>query len=160
MTKLTPEVRKTVLEQIEAGETILNVAKAAGVTRQALYKLKKSDADFAAQWEEAIEVGIQIQFAEAEEAMDLRGRLGWLEPKYHDGKIVGAVRRYSDGLLIARVKALAKRAGDRSYIDRADVTSADERVQGGIIALPTPCNTEEEWEKRFGELTHRDDDLS
>jgi hypothetical protein len=157
--KLTSKVRQTVLEQIEAGETISNVASAAGVSRQALYKLKKIDEGFAAKWDEAAAIGVQIQLAECEQAMDYRGRLGWLEPKYHEGKIVGAVRRYSDNLLLARVKALAKRAGDRSYIDRADVTSADERMQGGIIALPTPCKSEAEWEELFGDLTHSDDDL-
>ncbi|MGI9509060.1 MAG: hypothetical protein ACR2QJ_06900 [Geminicoccaceae bacterium] len=106
------------MELIRSGEHIIDVAEAIGVARQTLYALRKTDPDFASEWVEAADIGDLIQLSECEKEADFRGRLGWLEPKFYEGRVCGFIRKYSDGLLLARMKALApEKYGDKAKVD-------------------------------------------
>ncbi|MGI9452075.1 MAG: hypothetical protein ACR2QH_15760, partial [Geminicoccaceae bacterium] len=85
------------MELIRSGEQIIDVADAIGVARQTLYALRKADPVFAKEWDEAADIGDMIQLSECEKEADFRGRLGWLEPKFFEGRICGYLRKYSDG---------------------------------------------------------------
>lgn len=129
MTKLTPRSRKKpvrltkerqakALALLESGEFICDIADQIGVTRQAIFKLKKRNEAFGAAWDEAAEIGEGIQASLCEQEMDFRGRIGWLEPKFFEGRVCGFVNKYSDALLLARLKALAPdKYGDKTKID-------------------------------------------
>jgi len=110
--------RRKALELIRSGEQIIDVADAIGVARQTLYALRRADPDFAREWDEAADIGDMIQLNECEKEADFRGRLGWLEPKFYEGRVCGFIRKYSDGLLLARLKALApEKYGDKAKVD-------------------------------------------
>lgn len=115
---MTLKRRRKALELISSGEQIIDVADAIGVARQTLYALRKADAEFAKEWDEAADIGDLIQLSECEKEADFRGRLGWLEPKFYEGRVCGFIRKYSDGLLLARMKALApEKYGDKTKVD-------------------------------------------
>jgi hypothetical protein len=73
----------------------------AGVSRRTHLKWKAKDKTFAAAHEDALTIAVELMEHEARERA-LKGRL---EPVYHGGKPVGAIRRYSDTLLIFLLKA-------------------------------------------------------
>ena len=118
LSKLTRKRRQKALELIRSGEHVIDVADAIGVTRQTLYYHRRTDPDFAREWDEAADIGDLIQLSECEKEADFRGRLGWLEPKFYEGRVCGFVRKYSDGLLLARLKALApQKYGDKTKVE-------------------------------------------
>lgn len=50
--------------------------------------------------------------------MEFRGRIGWIEPQFYEGKICGYRQKFSDGLLMARVKKLDPEGyGDKTKVD-------------------------------------------
>lgn len=77
-------------------------AKTAGYSRRVVYNYKENDEEFAEEWEDALKEYTEELEAEA----DRRAKEGYLEPIYYQGKKVGTVRKYSDPLLIFRLKAL------------------------------------------------------
>jgi hypothetical protein len=72
-----------------------------GVSRTALYLLRDSDSSFAGLWDNAVEAGTD----RLEDAALQRAVEGIEEPVFYRGQQVGTVRRYSDGLLIALLRA-------------------------------------------------------
>ena len=94
--QLTKARQAKALALLESGEFICNVADQIGVTRQALFKLRKRDKAFRKAWDEAAAIGEGIQASLCEEEMDFRGRIGWLEPKFFEGRICDLVKKYSD----------------------------------------------------------------
>ena len=55
-----------------------------------------------------------------EDELVRRGRIGFDEPVYQGGKLVGNIRRYSDVLLIVALKALDAKYRDRVVLDIED----------------------------------------
>jgi hypothetical protein len=78
-----------------------------GMTERALYKIRAHDDAFKQAWLDAADIGSQIKLGVIEAEMDRRAIEGALRPVYYKGKPCGAVRDYSDTLLIFRAKALA-----------------------------------------------------
>jgi hypothetical protein len=72
-----------------------------GVSRAALYKQRAHDDGFANLWDDAVEQGVD----RLEDAAFARAVEGVEVPVFHRGVRVGSVRRYSDALLIALLKA-------------------------------------------------------
>lgn len=106
-----PERRAAFLETLAAGQTVSDAAKAAGIARETVYKWRKADPAFAAEWDGAYANGADALVAEARRrAVD-----GVAEPVYHMGRVVGTTQRYSDTLLIFLMKARAP----EQYCDRA-----------------------------------------
>ena len=84
----------------ESGNITL-AAREAGVSRQAAYQARESDESFALAWLEAEDIAADLLEEEARKrAVD-----GTPEPVYYKGQMVGAVRRYSDNLLMFLLKA-------------------------------------------------------
>jgi len=139
---MTRKRRQKALELIRSGEQIIDVADAIGVARQTLYALRKADPDFAREWGEAADIGDLIQLSECVKEADFRGRLGWLEPKFYEGRVCGFIRKYSDGLLLARMKALApEKYGDKAKVD-ATLNSPQGLVLEFVSADATDTDTQ------------------
>lgn len=79
---------------------ITDAAKVAGVERKTVYRWREQDPDFAKAWDEA-----EQEAADKLEREAIRRAVeGVEEPVFHQGKIVGYVRKYSDTLLIFLLK--------------------------------------------------------
>lgn len=118
--RLTKKLKELVIARIESGDQIIDIADALGVTRQALYKARRDHKAFREAWDAAKEIGDQIQLSACEKEADFRARIGWLEPKFFEGRICGFVPKFSDSLLQLRLKALApERYADRSKVDHS-----------------------------------------
>lgn len=75
--------------------------KAAGVGTATVYKWRDTDADFAISFDGALQDACDDLEREARR----RAVRGVLEPVFHQGRKVGHIRRYSDGLLALMLRA-------------------------------------------------------
>jgi hypothetical protein len=91
------------------------------------YACRKRDVDFAQAWD--ISIAIAADNVEAE--IHRRGCEGYEEDVYFRGEKVGTTRKYSDNLLLARMKAL----DPTRYGNKVDVTSKVEIEPLGIEDL-------------------------
>ena len=76
-------------------------AREAGVGRRTVYEARDADPEFATAWLEALYTAIET----AEGELYRRAVAGVDEPVFQGGKLVGALKRYSDVLLIFLLKA-------------------------------------------------------
>jgi hypothetical protein len=107
------------LEAVEGTADVSASALKVGIPRRTIYGWRDADAEFAAAWEKAVELGTDALEDEAVR----RGREGTLRPVYQGGKHVGDVREYSDTLLIFMLKARRP----EKYRDNARMELAGDR---------------------------------
>lgn len=100
-TKLTPKKRAEFLQCLLDAGNVSRAALKIGMSRVRLYELKKEDEDFSAAWDEAIEIGIDA----LEEEARRRAYEGTDKPVFYQGYQCGAIREYSDTLMIFLLKA-------------------------------------------------------
>jgi hypothetical protein len=149
--KFTKDRREAFLTALADTGIVSAAANIAGITRARAYQVRKHDSGFASAWEEAEEQAADALEAEAwRRAVD-----GVAEPLVSAGKVVHdddgqplAIRRYSDNLLLALLKARRpERFKDRAVVehDIADgladrLEAARQRalaqVQGTVPRLP------------------------
>ena len=87
---------------LENGHPVRVACEAAGYARRSVYRWRAEDEEFAKAWVDAVMVAADL----LEEEADRRGRDGTEEPVFYQGAQIGAKRRFSDALLLARLKAL------------------------------------------------------
>jgi len=104
---------------LENGHPVSSACRAAGYAVPSVYRWRIDNPAFAARWTEALTLAADL----LEEEADRRGRDGLDEPVFHRGRQCGAKRRYSDGLLLARLKALRP----ESYRERSTPAAAPQR---------------------------------
>lgn len=92
--------RQLFLESLADAGIVSVACKAACVDKSTARDHRNKDAAFATAWDEAIESATDEMVAEARR----RAVKGVNEPVYYQGKRVGAVRRYSDVLLMFLIK--------------------------------------------------------
>jgi hypothetical protein len=97
----TLKKRKKFLQAMSAGASVAAAALAAGMSRRAAYEWREAEPDFAADWDVAQEQGTDALEDEARR----RAAEGTDEPVFYQGKACGAIRKYSDTLLIFLLKA-------------------------------------------------------
>ena len=90
------------LHLLSEGVSVCEACARASLPRRSVYARRREDKDFATLWDEALAMAADTLEAEA----DRRGRDGWNEDVYYRGQVVGQRRRYSDRMLIFRLKAL------------------------------------------------------
>lgn len=83
---------------------IEDAASAAGIARSTHYLWMKEDPEYPALFAEADELATQVLI----DAAVRRGVHGWEEPVFHEGKVCGHVRKYSDKLLELGLRARRK----------------------------------------------------
>lgn len=98
----TPKGDDAFFKAIENGFPVRVACEAARYSRARVYVWRQDDADFAARWARARTIAGDL----LEEEADRRGRDGYDEPVFYQGKEIGAKRKYSDSLLHARLKAV------------------------------------------------------
>ena len=107
------------------GNSVTAACRAVGVSRMSIYRIAKRKTSFAQALDAAREDARLAKVDELEAAADKRAVDGVLDPVYYKGKVCGARRRFSDSLLITRLKAedpdryRDRKAGD----DRPDLTN-------------------------------------
>ncbi|WP_130470283.1 hypothetical protein [Candidatus Magnetaquicoccus inordinatus] len=93
--------RQIFLKALALGGVVTHAAASAGASRKTLYAFRATNPEFAEEWDNALE-----SFADSlEQAARQRGVDGWQEPVYQGGQLVGTVRKYSDSLLLAMLRA-------------------------------------------------------
>ncbi len=98
----SPDADDRFFTALENGHSVNAACATAGYARRCVYRWRSSDQAFAARWRDANAVACDLLADEA----DRRGRDGVDEPVFYKGEQCGAKRRYSDGLLLARLRAL------------------------------------------------------
>lgn len=105
------------LAAIAAGRTLPEAAKAARMPVSTAYDQRARDSDFARAWDDAARKGDDARVLQLEAEADRRAIEGVNEPVFHEGRVCGHKRRYSDTLLIFRLKALRP----DKYRERAEI---------------------------------------
>ena len=100
-THRTPKDQATFLEALQNTANVSTSCQVAGLSRSFVYDWRAADPEFAADWASALELGCDALEDEAVR----RGCEGHLKPVFYQGKEVGAIREYSDTLLIFMLKA-------------------------------------------------------
>jgi hypothetical protein len=90
------------LDLLSEGMSVCAACERADIPRRSVYNRRRADQAFRAQWDEALDMAADTLEAEA----DRRGRDGWSEDVYYRGQVVGRRQRYSDRMLIFRLRAL------------------------------------------------------
>lgn len=106
-------MRARFLEQLSKLSNVTLACEVAGLNRITAYEWKRSDPEFAKDWEAALALGVQGMEDEAKR----RAFDGYEEPVYQGGVQVGTVRKYSDSLAALMLKA---HAPDK-YRERSDL---------------------------------------
>jgi hypothetical protein len=101
-TKRTPQKRGRFLEELARTGYVIKACQYAGLRKGSVYEWREKDAYFAQQWDDALEAYYQKMEAEA----DRRAVEGTLRPVFWRGEEVGAIREYSDTLLMFRLNGL------------------------------------------------------
>jgi hypothetical protein len=142
--KLTKERQERFLQALANPGSVTAAITVAGTSRSRVYALRRADLAFAAAWEEAEEIATD----RLEEEARRRAVEGVAEPLVSAGKLVRdddgqpiAVRRYSDNLLLALLKAHRPPRHERSVRFRlpalqsaADAVSAMAAITAGVAA--------------------------
>ena len=142
--KLTKARQKRFLKSLADTGNVTAAVAVAGTSRTRVYELRKADPAFAAAWEEAEEMAVDALEAEARR----RAVEGVAEPLVSAGKLVRnddgrpiAIRRYSDNLLLALLKAHRPPRRERTVCFQlpalqsvADAASAMGSITAGVAA--------------------------
>ena len=142
--KLTKARQERFLTSLAKTGNVTAAVATAGTSRTRVYELRKADPGFAARWEEAEEIAVDALEAEARR----RAIEGVQEPLVSAGKLVRdddgqpiAVRRYSDNVLLALLKAHRPPRRERSVRfqlpslrSAADAASAMAALTAGVAA--------------------------
>lgn len=100
-TNRTDRARERFIAALRESGNVSAGVRAAGYARSTIYLWKDENAEFAAQWEEALEEAIDSLEQEAWR----RGVLGIEKPITHQGKITATTKEYSDRMLEILLKA-------------------------------------------------------
>lgn len=103
-TKLTPQKKGKFLAQLRKAGNVSLAARSIGMARAYMYEVRGEDEALAAEWDDALQEYAEHLEAEA----DRRATQGVTARLYFDeaGNVIGETRRYSDVLLMFRLKGL------------------------------------------------------
>ena len=101
LTPIKKEWQAKFIKELCRTGNVSSACRKAKISRTVAYEDKAADPVFAAAWDEALEIATEALELEARR----RAEKGVLEPVFYQGKRVGAIRRYSDTLLMFLLKA-------------------------------------------------------
>ena len=99
-TARTDEKDMRFFEGLASGLTVKDACAVVGYGRTSVYDWRRDDEAFAHAWHMADADSLDVFLKE----VDRRGKDGVEEPVFYQGEIVGTIQRYSDALLMFRVK--------------------------------------------------------
>lgn len=91
---------------LENGHPVRVACGMALYARRSVYRWRSEDTAFAERWSKALQMAGDL----LEEEADRRGRDGFDVPVFRHGRACGTKRKFSDGLLLARLKAIRPEA--------------------------------------------------
>lgn len=147
--RLTPKKRQQFCEALARCGNITEAARVVGVSRPTLYDYRKADAEFAAEWDRAVELGADALEDEARrrayDGVDelLTCSRGLI---HHDDGSLAMVRKYSDTLLIF----LLKGAKPERYRDNVHVSS--QSASFGVTVVLERIQNDPRYAERANEL--------
>lgn len=94
------------LRELSLTGDVSQAAEKIGVSRQAVYHLKRKDDDFSTRWSEALEASKEPLVESLESEVIRRGLRGYMKGVWFKGEKVGEERVYSDPLLLEALRAL------------------------------------------------------
>lgn len=119
-----PRKLELFLNQLSQGASITKAAEAAGISRRILFEWRNIDPDFAVQWVEAADEGVDRLEDEARRrAVD-----GVEKPVFQGGTLVGTITEYSDSLMALLLRG--KRP--ETYRDNVSIKSQSEVVSRNL----------------------------
>lgn len=144
--KRTRKKDELLFQALAEGKMLREALAITGYGRSAVYRWRAEDEEFDARWKAAIDEAVELMEAEA----DRRAIEGVDEPVFYKGYECGYVRKFSDTLLIFRLKALAP----EKYKERVENTGKDGRpIEYNVnilsIAGKTDGEIEEEIKRRL-----------
>ena len=107
------------LTALENGHSVRMACSMARYARRSVYRWRGEDPDFAGRWTTAVQMAGDL----LEEEADRRGRDGYDTLVFHQGEVCGTKRKYADGLLLARLKAIRP----EQYRERITLPSVENR---------------------------------
>lgn len=119
---------KFLLSLVETGGNVSASCGLAGIKRRTAYDWRSDDPEFAAEWDEAVNVGLDALESEARR----RAFEGIEEPVFYKGQICGHIRRYSDSLIMFMLKAYRPQFRDRVLID---VNAVDAEIERRLATM-------------------------
>lgn len=100
-TALRARKKRAFLKNLSETGNVSEAARKARIARSHAYQIRRQDTDFARSWDEALDMAVDLLEAEARS----RAVEGVEQPRFHQGKICGTVRKYSDSLLMFLLRA-------------------------------------------------------
>lgn len=138
--EISKEKREIFLTHLAKTGQTKDAARLAGYADSTyLHRLKKNDPEFAAQWQEAIDVFCQDV---AEPEVFRRAFQGIEKPQWFKGEIVGYELQYSDAMAMFVLKGLNR----KRYGEQVEV-SGEVSHRVGIALLPITAPQIEDWER-------------
>lgn len=107
----------TFLDRLAETGLVATAARETGVSNSTAYKLRRDDEEFAVAWDASLDQA----YDKMETEMQRRAFDGVDEPVFHQGEIVGRVRKYSDRLAMYLMSGYRK----RKFASRSEITGAD-----------------------------------
>lgn len=118
-TVCTTEKKRQFLDSLCETGNVSAAAKLHGLPRRSLYAARAADPAFAADWETALEIGID----RLEDEAVRRAVEGYEEAVFQGGLCIGSMRKYSDLLLIFLLKS--RRPQRYGNFSRGPITTID-----------------------------------
>ena len=126
-TKLTPQLLGKFLSILaDNGGIVSDACKAVGVARRSIYDKRDADPQFKADWEQAVDRGVDILEDEAKR----RAAEGTEEPIFYQGEIVATIKKKSDYLMALLLKGHRTR-----YKERHELTGPDGQPLSSEVTL-------------------------
>jgi len=132
-TGLTPKKKARFLSELADCPNVTAIGDKLRVSRTTLYREREADPEFAEQWDKARAIGLEA----AEDEAWRRAIEGVDEPVFYQGSTCGAIKRYSDTLLIFMLKG----GKPEKYRDRMDLGSDPKRPL--LTRKVDECTTDE-----------------
>ena len=112
----TAKNRRNFIAALADSGNVTLACEAAHLSRAAVYQWREDDSSFAAEWDAALERGLDS----LEDELMRRAKDGTLRPVYQGGELVGHVREYSDTLGIFLLKSRRRYIyGERREIEHS-----------------------------------------
>lgn len=115
--KDSPERRQLFLEQLALGKSPASACKACDLGYTTVQEWRRADANFAEQWAEAVEHGVDLLEDEARR----RAYEGCEKPVFQGGVQVGRIVEFSDTLMTVLLKGRRKKV----FADRVEQTGPE-----------------------------------
>ncbi len=96
----TPHQLGSFLRRLASTGSVSDAARAIGVSRNTLYRLRRSDVEFAARWWTAQRQALDAALSEATH----RAVVGAERPVFHRGRRVGAIHTHDNKLLMSLLR--------------------------------------------------------